>query len=649
MLIKHNLIKKLYKGDKMKYIIKKYYMLVIGCFISIIISLAISNISLIPKDTPKAENGVLDLTHWNFEKDGMLQLSGEWEFYWEQLLTYNDFRKNNTYMNGYQNVPDTWDGYSINNENNQHPTDKGYATYRIKVKTGYYQKPLALKILTMSTSYKLMVDDSVIATNGIVSDNEKDTKPMYKPQTVSIIPKSNEFEIIIQVSNFTYARGGIWRPIILGLDSDIRKLSDRTSRSEMLVFGVMFIMMCYHFILYCVRREDKSLIYAVGGLFFTLLRIIVTGEYYITTLFENMPFELLILLEYGTLYLGLLFWVLFVGQLFPLEFNKNIIRVFTIISICFTMLAIILPIYIYTNHLIYIEIYLVILILYTLFNVIMAIYHNQDDAKLIFYCCILMLTAFIIDVFIFWNYISNNTGGVFTASVGLIVLLQSIIISRRYSRAMEQSKLSEVAMLQAQISPHFLHNAMNALAELSYEGGDKAYDAITSFSDYLRYSYDLSHQSKFITLSKEIELVNAYLEVEKLRYGDKLQYNISVENSKIVYMPPFIIQPLVENAVRHGISKKEGGGFISVTGKQKDKVYEVIIKDSGVGISQEIIDKVLIGEKTDKMGQGLSNVNKRLLNVYKKGLNITINDEKGTTISFSIKLGGKYDKDNNSR
>lgn len=618
----------------------KYGILIITCFISAVILLWISSITLITEPQPTAKNGVLDLTDWDFTKDGTIQLTGEWEFYWGQLLTYKDFKQDNSKIefNGYQYVPDVWDDYNINGE---YPTGTGYATYRLKVKNDDWQDTFGLKILTMSTSYILMIDDKVIATNGIVGDSAKNTEPEYNTQSVSITPTSNEFEIIIQVSNFTYARGGIWRPVVFGLDSDIRKLAVKISRNEMLLMGVILIMMCYHFILYWVRKEDKSLLYAVIGLFVTILRILVTGEYYITTIFQNISFSTIIFLEYCTLYWGLTAWVLFIGKLFSFEFNKRILRIFIVISMCLTLLTFILPIHIYTNHLIWIEIYIIILFIYAVLRVIVASNNDRDDAQLILYCSILLFTAYIIDVLMFLNFIPNITGGVFITAVGVTVLIQAYIISRRYSRAMEQSKISEVAMLQAQISPHFLHNAMNALAELSYDGGDRAYDAITSFSEYLRYSYDLLPQSKLISLSNEIDLVKAYLEVEKLRFGDKLKYDIRVENSKSIVMPPFLIQPLVENAVRHGVSKKEGGGVIKISGKQMDKLYKIMIEDSGVGISKEVIEKVAIGEKTNAMGHGLSNVNKRLMNRYNTRLNITINEDEGTTIFFYIKNRGK--------
>ena len=632
----------------MKKFFKKYTVLIIACFISGLILMWLSNVNVIRKEQPTAQNGVLDLTNWNFAKDGTIQLTGEWEFYWQQLLTYEDFKqgKSNIDFNGYQYVPDVWNSYNINGEQAK---GTGYATYRLKVKNDNWHDTYALKILTMSTSYILMIDNQVIATSGIVGDSDKNTEPQYNTQSVSITPPSSEFEIIIQVSNFTYARGGIWRPVVFGYDSDIRKLTDKVSRNEMLLMGVLLIMMFYHFILYWVRKEDKSLLYAIIGLFVSMLRILVTGEYYITTLFQNISFSTIIFLEYGTLYWGLLAWVLFVQQLFPFEFNKHIIRVFVIISLFFSVLTSILPIHIYTNYLFLIEIYLVILLLYAVLRVVAAVIHDRDDAQLILYCSILLYTGYIIDVFIFMNLIPNITGGVFTTAVCVAVLLQAYIISTRYSRAMEQSKISEVAMLQAQIYPHFLHNAMNALAQLSYEGGDKAYDAITSFSEYLRYTYDLLPQSKIVPLTKEIELVKAYLEIEKLRFGDKLKYRIAIENSKGINMPPFLIQPLVENAVRHGISKKIGGGIIAISGQKIDNLYKITIEDNGVGISKEVIDKVAVGEKTETMGQGLSNVNKRLMNEYNTRLSITINSEKGTTVYFYIKTGGKYDKSNNYR
>jgi LytS/YehU family sensor histidine kinase len=167
-------------------------------------------------------------------------------------------------------------------------------------------------------------------------------------------------------------------------------------------------------------------------------------------------------------------------------------------------------------------------------------------------------------------------------------LLARINTLRQLKASTEQAIRSEVAMLQAQINPHFLHNALNALAASCYED-TKAYEATVMLSEYFRYSFSLSPDTKVIPLSQEIELVKAYLSVEKLRFGEKLDYTIRLEDTDGVTIRPFLIQPLVENAVRDGITKKEGGGHIWVSSYREKYAYKIAVSDDGVGMAKETV------------------------------------------------------------
>ncbi len=203
----------------------------------------------------------------------------------------------------------------------------------------------------------------------------------------------------------------------------------------------------------------------------------------------------------------------------------------------------------------------------------------------------------------------------------------------------EKTLDAETDKLQAQINPHFLHNAMNAIASYIYKDADIAYEAVTDLSDYLRDSYNFSSERNDIPLSKSIQMVEKYLKVEALRYGDRLRYEINMENIDTVVLPLFMIQPLVENAIRHGISKKADGGHIKISGQNTGEDYLISVEDDGIGISEEILNCILTGEKSYLMGIGLRNVKQRLKKIYNNELIIESEYGKGTKISFIISSG----------
>lgn len=149
------------------------------------------------------------------------------------------------------------------------------------------------------------------------------------------------------------------------------------------------------------------------------------------------------------------------------------------------------------------------------------------------------------------------------------------------SRLKEAKAEAEVKMLQSQINPHFLYNALNSIASLAHTDADKTEKMALSLSDLFRHSINRKGV-KVHTLKDEVNLLRSYLEIEQIRFGDRLKFNINVqENLLSQEIPRFILQPLVENAVKHGISKIENQGELIVAITKKDKGVLISVQDNG--------------------------------------------------------------------
>ncbi|MEN6325660.1 MAG: ATP-binding protein [Syntrophomonas sp.] len=1008
--------------------------------IGVLLLFCISRIPVVFPKEPRAEQGVLDLRGWDFTQNGPVQLNGEWEFYWHRLLTKDDFRgdRSGTASKSYINVPDVWNHYGINGVK---LNGKGFGTYRLRVRIDEGQeKNLGLKILTMSTSYKMMLDNKPVASAGTVGTHPSTASPRYKTQTMRISPSAHEFEIIVQVANYTYARGGIWRPILMGTAQQMFHITENSVRREMFVLGVMAIMLFYHFFLYWIQKKNRSMLYVMLGLLIIGIRILVTGEYYITGIFPDIPFSWVIFLEYNTVYWGTVAWLMFLAAFYPEEFSRPTHKICLYIAMMLTVITLVTPVYIYTGLVLVIEIYTLFVFMYSLLKIIQAVKHHRHGAKILLFCVIVILAALFYDVMLFWSVIKGMTGGLLMLAVTVMILLQAYVIAERYARAFneaeeysrkmeyvdnlkdaflantshelrtplngiisitesiiydqaqevppvieeklnlvvqmghrlsvlvkdvldfsimknnkllleknsftvaplidnvllelewkaksknitinneveeeslaitadkyriiqvlynlldnavkftpagghivvrarqknkeiaisvvddgmgipadqlekvfepfehgepvdyidqygglglglniskaiaqahggdilvssrvgkgseftlvlpvgnennenyrepmhegltdrqitgstprelvmkgsgkecivviddqysnlagvagilhaegytvkgftdpveglteillnrktdmaivdlmmprvsgyeicqrireqfslyelpvliltakspgdstvyalgagandvlykpfdreellarvgtlihlktstEQAIYNEVAMLQAQINPHFLHNAMNALAACCYEDAKKACNAITALSDYLRYSFDLAPETKEIPLVQEIALIKNYLAVEKLRFGDRLCFDMQFQEPENLNIPPFVIQPLVENAVRHGISKKENGGLVGIYGERRGEDYYIAVEDNGPGITNEAMSLAMSGQRTAAAGIGLSNVGQRLKKRYGTDLKIESELGRGTRVSFSIQV-----------
>lgn len=208
----------------------------------------------------------------------------------------------------------------------------------------------------------------------------------------------------------------------------------------------------------------------------------------------------------------------------------------------------------------------------------------------------------------------------------------------------EQVRLrkAEFELLQSQINPHFLYNTLDAIIWLAESGEEKkVVDMVGSLSEFFRTS--LNRGEDMVTIKKELQHVRSYLEIQQMRYQDILRYEIQVPEELYRYLIPKItIQPLVENALYHGIKNKRGFGQIVISGKIETDHFVIQVKDNGIGITEErltqvndgIRDKVLTGNDI----YGLYNVNERIrLNFGEKyGLTLESTYGEGTVASLSL-------------
>ena len=214
---------------------------------------------------------------------------------------------------------------------------------------------------------------------------------------------------------------------------------------------------------------------------------------------------------------------------------------------------------------------------------------------------------------------------------GLSLLISTQLELSSVENLKTMAKEAELKALQTQINPHFLFNALHTTSFFVRKDPNKAREIIIDLSTYLR--YNLENSCKLVPLEMELEQVKAYFNIEKARFGDKISLNIDVdENIKNISIPSLIIQPLVENSIKHGLLKKREGGFVNIISKKENKGCLITIEDNGVGIDQKIIDN--LDDRIDK-NIGLKNVHNRIKLIYGKGL-VVEKLETGTKISFYI-------------
>lgn len=208
----------------------------------------------------------------------------------------------------------------------------------------------------------------------------------------------------------------------------------------------------------------------------------------------------------------------------------------------------------------------------------------------------------------------------------------------------EQIRLrkAEFALLQSQINPHFLYNALDAIVWLAESGDQKSVvHMTTSLSEFFRATLN---QGKDITsLKEELTHISSYLKIQQVRYQDILEYDINIEEELYRYhIPKITLQPLVENALYHGIKNKRGKGRITVTTQKYDDYFTIIVSDNGIGITPERLEEIKYGilnkvpENSDIYG--LYNVNERIRLNFGEEYGITLESEYNNGTTAIVKL-----------
>ena len=196
------------------------------------------------------------------------------------------------------------------------------------------------------------------------------------------------------------------------------------------------------------------------------------------------------------------------------------------------------------------------------------------------------------------------------------------------SELREAALKSELSSLKAQLNPHFLYNVFNTISASIPSELEDTRQMIAELSDLFRYQLQAS-RSELVSLRDEIDFTQKYLDLEKARFQERLQIRIEIEEDLMdELIPPMILQPLAENAVKHGISPLINGGHVSITVQRRAEQIEFIISDTGVGVKDK---SILIGT-----GVGLTNTAMRLEKMYGITMEFTDTRTQGLTIKFLI-------------
>ena len=399
-------------------------------------------------ELPKAKKGIINLRDREFDPstpstgsgtvrtvgiDGIFKLDGEWEFFWKEFpligedekLILPDKKKD------YLQIPGNWNSHIDKNNG------FGYGTYRLKILIKE-PIPLSLRIPVQSSAYKVFIDNQLVLEVGRVGIDSANSIPEKMVIYKAFIPKTDEIDITIAVSNYHQNQGGLFSPITIGSPEQISKIRVNNLALELFVAGILAIMGIYHLSLFYLRRDDLSAFYF--GLFCILIcfRTTVMGEVYLKDMFPELPFSSNIFIEYISIYLGLPIFIEFISTLYPHEIIYSLKKSIIIPGYIFSAIAIFTSPIIFTSILIGFQIILLLGVSYTIYVIIKAALNKREGAKIILIGFFIFAIAIINDLLLSNNIINTN----YCTPYGLVAFIfsQAFLLTSRFANTFHQLK-----------------------------------------------------------------------------------------------------------------------------------------------------------------------------------------------------------------
>ncbi len=632
---------------------------------------------------PNATKGVLDLSQWNWEKDGVADLNGEWAWYWEKLYKPQEFYEvKPPQVTSYVQVPGVWNSYV---PGSPWLAGQGYATYRLKIIFPPTSKPLALKVLTASTALELYIDGQKMGQEGKVGTSAETMIPTYKPFQAIFMPASDTIDVVIQVSNFYYRKGGLWNVLKIGPADQIHELRIRNLTRDYFLAGCFLLIGLYHLFLYMfLRRNMVPLWFSLfSGLM--MIRILTIGEYAIN-IWADWSWSTIIHVELSTFFLAPLILAIFSHYLFPQEISRRFVAWIVGVSLVFVALVVFTPPIVFTYAVRPVQVFIVISSAFAGAAYFKA-WRNKRTGSTYFLVGFVVLMVVVLNDIMFTSFLVH-TAHLFYLGLLVFVFSLALTLSRQYSMAFSHLEQANEALANANAQlttqNQTIQHTNEQLTKLNAEMDGVVYrvshdlrspiasvlglmglarlekrpEEIQAYMDMQEKTLrrmdlliqDIIDYTQNNNTELKCESVNFHMLIEEiitdhshLENADKITKTIDVNQPCVFYSDAkrlsMILMNLISNAIRyHNLHQEKP--FIHVKVDVNPQTATIVINDNGQGISQEHLDKIFemfyrANYATKGSGLGLYIVKEA---VEKLGGTIKVESAIGEGTTFTIEI-----------
>lgn len=586
----------------------------------------------------KMEGAVADVRGYDFSDGENLSLAGEWEFYWDKHVVSEAVE--NAQPDMYVSIPSSWTDYELDGTS---LPNGGRASYRAILENVTTTRPMVVSVRNLPGECNVFIDGEFVFSNRSVPEGKirmgrEVVEPYAVPVSLNATQKTHE--VIVEV-DCDYSGGLTSQPVLSDYNSYQNNLMTSIALRFILI-GIVAFFAVGATVLAVMRKDISDQLWLILLCVIFIFRMLISNEGYTVAhnFFGNMNYEIMLSLIFVSTYIIKLCMMMHLVNVMGIKI-KNI--TLTLISVLFLVCAFV-PYFTY-DYIYVAEAYMWIQSVAYAFDVYMiyklstAVVRKKRFASLylVFYC--ITAAALVTDNLYLCGYISGNVSFIMPFACFLFITLMLFVhiadTLNDYQKAQKAAKLeTELAELNttlmiSQIQPHFLYNALNTIKYLTKKDPQKAESAIVKFSGYLRTNMDSLTQKDPIPVEKELEHVHNYVDIEQIRFGDRLKVEYDIGTVDFV-VPALTIQPIVENAIKHGVNQRPEGGTVIISTSETGSYYIIRVTDNGVGFD--------INKKKDdgRSHVGLSNIKKRLETMLDAYIETESVIGEGTTVTVKI-------------
>ncbi len=383
------------------------------------------------KQHPTAKDGVLDLTEWQWERDGAVPLAGQWSFTWLGSSLAGSAGKETTLR-----VPGTWNRARTGDGRPLHGS--GYGSYRLTVRHQTTNGRLAIRVPNISTAYALYVDGKLVLSRGLLGANVRSIRPEQYPGTVWMNGDAAVTELRLVVGNYDHRQGGIRTDLIMGTSEQIDRQQSRSTAEQFIVFGCLLMIGLYHLGLYLLRRKEPANLFFAGLCLLVALRMGLVDEVFLVQWLTWLDWKTATRMEY----IALLFsgWSAFAyyERMYPQEFRRRWVRAAGIAGVVLAAATLVLPTAAFTSWLPVYQLYVLAQCAIILAGLIRSGVKRRDGARTALTGAAVMALTVLNDILFYngwWHSVDLVPFGLL-----FLIMMNAYILAQRYSQTYERAE-----------------------------------------------------------------------------------------------------------------------------------------------------------------------------------------------------------------